>query len=96
MFELGKTRRRIDALERETVPKMMGEIDKINCNMQKISSQISKLIVIVAASGVLGSPDVVRGLVSGVYHLSESSLGYEVKSIVGEEMKNSNEKGDIR
>jgi hypothetical protein len=96
MFELGKTRRRVEVLEREAIPKMMGEVDEINRNIHKISSQLSKLIVLVAASGVLGSPDVVRGLVSGAYHLSEPLSGYEVKSIVREEMKKSNEKGDIR
>jgi len=96
MFDLGKTRRRVEALERETIPKMMGEMEAISRNIEKISSQISKLIILVAVSGVAGSPDVVRGLVSGVYHLSEPPSGYEVNSIVREEMKKSNENGDIQ
>jgi hypothetical protein len=65
MFELGKTKRRVEVLERDTIPQLMGEMGKISLNLERISSQVSKLIVLVAVSGVVGSPEVVQGILGG-------------------------------
>lgn len=93
MFELGKGRRRLDVLERETVPRMMGEMDKISANLEKISSQVSKLIILVAVSGAFGSPDLVRGLIGSAHHLSGLDSGYGGNELGMTEMKSSNENG---
>jgi hypothetical protein len=96
MFELGKTARRVETLEKDTIPKLMGEMGQLNLSLERISSQVSKLIILVAVSGLVGSPDLVRGIIGSAYHLSEHYPGHEVRSIVVAEMEKSNEKGDDR
>jgi len=72
---------------------MIGEMDKISANLEKISSQVSRLIVLVAVSGAFGSPDLVRGLIGSAHRLSGFDPGYGIKSIDATEMKSSNESG---
>lgn len=95
MFELGKTRRRVEVLERDTIPQLMGEMGKISLNLERISSQVSKLIILVAVSGVVGSPEVVQGILGSFGRNSDSRVACEVMSLAVSEMKSGNEKGGL-
>ena len=95
MFELGRTKRRVEVLEKETIPELMGEMGKISLNLERISSQVSKLVILVAVSGVMGAPEVVQGILGSFDRSTDSRVACEVLKLSVSKMKDSEEKGDI-
>ena len=66
MFDFFGDRARVVKLEEITVPKLQEEMAVIATSVDKISSQMSTLICLVAVSGVVGSPELVKTLVSSL------------------------------
>lgn len=67
MFWFSGQSQRLEDLESRIVPELQEDMACIRSDVEKISSQLSKLTVAVIASGILGSPDIV-GVVLGRDH----------------------------
>lgn len=59
MFWFSRQSQRLEDLESRIIPELQEDMACIRSDVEKISSQLSKLTVAVIASGILGSPDIV-------------------------------------
>lgn len=64
MFEPFRFRDRLFALESEVIPGIKSDMQGIRENLQKISSQVSMLILAVSVAGLVDSPVLMKGLQS--------------------------------
>ena len=73
MFEPSRLRDRLFVLEAEVIPMLKSDMQGIRENLQTISSQVSKLILVVFVAGFVDSP-VLMKTISSVMKTGETPV----------------------
>jgi hypothetical protein len=93
VFEPKRRRGDEDGVEGVGTSRILLEIQRVSLSLEKLSSQVSKMIVLVAATGIVGSPGIFKEIVEYVNVLDGDGIGEGESPVTTVRKEVGNEKG---